>query len=198
MNNPQRAMSMTLAIETHQLTRYFNDLCAVSEALKTDAFASARKLGEGIDWTARQVLLSRFADRSKTVEHQPERIEFRVAGGTICVRAMTRQHVAQWQIQLRFIARQFGYDWGWRWDALAQNILHNPVAAPHGACAQSRGVLGKEHGHRQKAAAIKSVGIFNPHPLIGSLTYPIFPRRSRFFGGQNGSKSAPSSLFLRR
>ncbi len=29
-NQPERVMSMTLAIETHKLTRYFNDFCAVN------------------------------------------------------------------------------------------------------------------------------------------------------------------------
>ena len=120
----------------------------------------------GINGMAGEVFFAAFADRAEAFKHQPERIEPRVAGGAIGIRAMPGQHFAQRQIHLGLVVRQFGHDRRRRRDALAQNIFHHPVAALHGAGAQARRVLGQEHRHRQQPAAIILAGVGDVHPVV--------------------------------
>src|SRR5512145_367849 len=77
---------------------------------------SRRAAGEGgrrINGATAQVLAPSFSHRTETLEHQPERVEACVTTGAARVLAMTREQVAQRQVQLCFIARQFRYG-GWR------------------------------------------------------------------------------------
>ena len=99
--------------------------------------------------------------------HQTEGIEACVTGGAHRVSAMLCEHLAQGQIGLRLVVRQFGHNGRWRWDNLAEHAMHHPESTLHRAGPQAGRVLCKENRHGQKTAALVYIGIVYAHP--GSL-----------------------------
>src|SRR5688500_8006727 len=100
--------------------------------------AASRKFGPRIDAPAAQVLLPPFATRPITLKYKPERIETRVAHSAALMLAMLGQHLAQRQIaQLRLIAGQFRHIGRRRWNPLAEQPAHDPIAALDRARAQA-------------------------------------------------------------
>src|SRR5687767_10657160 len=95
-----------------------------------------------------------LSDRSVTFKGQTEGVKTGVAGGARRIVAMFSQQVANGQIGLGLVPRQFGNGrWRW-WNHFAEHSAHHPISSFDRTGSQSRGVLGEEHSHRQQAAAI--------------------------------------------
>ncbi len=124
------------------------------DAFESGALAAAGKDRVGIDRPSRQVFGPRLTHRSVAFKRQAERIETRMTGGADRVRAMLGQHVAERQIRLRFVRRQFGHHRRRRRNDFAEHAMNHPVSPLHRAGSQAGRVLSEEHRHRQQTAAL--------------------------------------------
>src|SRR5579859_4248552 len=113
----------------------------------------------GVDWAAGQVFGAHVADGAVAFVGQAKGIKALVAGGAERVGPVLGQHLAYWEIGLRFVAGELGHYGRRRWYADAQHLLYYPVTSLYRAGAEAGGVLRHEDGHGEDAAAAVLVGV---------------------------------------
>src|SRR5918993_5331914 len=108
-----------------------------TQALDASARHPAWKCRRIINRASAEIGRTPLADHAIAFEYKAQPIEPRVTARARFVLAVLREELAQRQIELRFVARQFGYCGRRRRNMLAEHGLHHPVAALHRACAQT-------------------------------------------------------------
>src|SRR5580704_10547155 len=99
------------------------------DALHSGALAATGKNRVGIHRTSGEVLGTRLAHWSVAFKRQTENVEPRMTGSAHGDRAMFGQHVAEWQVRLRFVGRQLRNNRRrWR-DDFAEHAMNHPVSA---------------------------------------------------------------------
>src|SRR5204863_5816987 len=91
-----------------------------ADALEAVAFGAAGERGLGVDRAPGEVGGAALADGAVAFEGETEAVEARVAGGAARVLPVPREHVAEGQIHLRFVAGELGGDGGRRRDLLVE------------------------------------------------------------------------------